>query len=319
MPTIDQLSSTSTVNAGDKVPVYVQSNGDARSATMQVLLDFVEANFASPDYVTQIFAPSVSGTSIQFAPQTANLWAIINPTGAFAALTLVLPPSVGALYADGSQILVTSTNSVTTLTINGNGATIVGAPTALGVGGFFTLRFNKLQNTWYAVSQSLGAISSVLSTITLTSGTGTIKDINAQTILELTPNYAGVTAGNYVRISNRSTGGPPQVLAQGIDANINLVVSAKGTGIVEIDDGATVGGSPIISQIALNSGVSIATITGTRTQVLAALASAGSPQGFRAFVNDSTIAATGNFAATFAGGGANLVPVYFDGGNLRIG
>lgn len=39
----------------------------------------------------------------------------------------------------------------------------------------------------------------------------------------------------------------------------------------------------------------------------------------RAFVNNSSVAATGNFGAIVAGGGANTVPVYSDGTNWRIG
>lgn len=41
--------------------------------------------------------------------------------------------------------------------------------------------------------------------------------------------------------------------------------------------------------------------------------------GARAFVNDSTVAGSGNFGAIVAGGGSNNVPVYSDGTNWRIG
>jgi hypothetical protein len=50
---------------------------------------------------------------------------------------------------------------------------------------------------------------------------------------------------------------------------------------------------------------------------LPAAATAGA--GTRAFVTDSTVTASGNFAAIVAGGGANPVPVYSDGTNWRIG
>jgi len=39
----------------------------------------------------------------------------------------------------------------------------------------------------------------------------------------------------------------------------------------------------------------------------------------RAFVTDSTVAMSGNFGAIVAGGGANTVPVIWDGANWRIG
>lgn len=41
--------------------------------------------------------------------------------------------------------------------------------------------------------------------------------------------------------------------------------------------------------------------------------------GARAFVNDSNSAASGNFGAVVANGGSNIVPVYSDGANWRIG
>jgi hypothetical protein len=41
--------------------------------------------------------------------------------------------------------------------------------------------------------------------------------------------------------------------------------------------------------------------------------------GQRSFVTNSSVAASGNFGAVVAGGGANAVPVYWDGANWRIG
>lgn len=46
---------------------------------------------------------------------------------------------------------------------------------------------------------------------------------------------------------------------------------------------------------------------------------AATTAGRRAFVSDSTVAASGNFGATVAGGGANNVPVFSDGTNWLIG
>lgn len=325
MPTIDQLSSTSTVNAGDKLPVYVQGNGDARSATMSTILDFVEANFASPDFVTQIFAPSSSGTTIQLATQTKNLWAIINPTGAFAELDLTLPP---VIPADGAQVLVTCTNSIALLTVDGSptGSVVVGAPTALGVGGFFSLRYNKLQNKWYTTSQSLGGISTVFSSITLTDPLSTIKDVNGRVILALAPSYVGAGTGgtNFIFLANDDeTAGPSLAIgAAGVSSNVALTIRAKGTGVVDIGLGATVGssGNVIVSTNAINTGtIAIVTQSGTRAQMLTFLAAASNPVGFRGVVTDSNTPVTGNFGATFFGGGPNVVPVYYDGASLRIG
>jgi len=58
----------------------------------------------------------------------------------------------------------------------------------------------------------------------------------------------------------------------------------------------------------------------TRSKTVANLtAAATAGAGARAFVSDSTVAASGNFGATVTGGGSNSVPVYSDGTNWRIG
>jgi hypothetical protein len=52
---------------------------------------------------------------------------------------------------DKQEILVNCTQAITTLTVNGNGATVTGAPTTLSANGFFRLRFDGLANVWYRV------------------------------------------------------------------------------------------------------------------------------------------------------------------------
>lgn len=48
MPTINNLSSVSTVSAGDQFPLYSPDNGDARKASMSLIMDYVNANLATP-------------------------------------------------------------------------------------------------------------------------------------------------------------------------------------------------------------------------------------------------------------------------------
>ena len=50
-----------------------------------------------------------------------------------------------------------------------------------------------------------------------------------------------------------------------------------------------------------------------------ALADLTATDGARAFVNDSNLAAAGNFGAQIASGGGNLVPVWSDGSYWYIG
>lgn len=48
MATINQLSSVDSLQNGDQIPVYDQSNGDARKASMSTLLSYIESNIELP-------------------------------------------------------------------------------------------------------------------------------------------------------------------------------------------------------------------------------------------------------------------------------
>lgn len=338
MPTINQLSAVTSVAASDLLPLYSSANGDARKASMSVVLDFIEANFGSPEFTTIINAPTSSGFNILLAAATSNLWLIINPTGPFVAGTITLPP-VASCY-DGQQIIVTCSQSITTLTLAGNGATIVGAPTALGTGGFFALRFNDLQSAWYCVSQSLGALGSSFDNITLTDIPASIKDQFGNTLLEVAAE--GVSAVNYLLLTSKPTGNSPSILARGADTNVSLTISSKGGGNIALSTGtgnllvttsgtAAINGDVIVTETASQT-LTSKTLTGpitdaiktggvaTSTVALLAIAyPAATSKGYRSVVVDATQALTAGIGAVVAGGGANCVPVYSDGTNWRIG
>lgn len=150
MPQINQLSSVSEVQAGDQIPVYSQNNGDARKASLSLLKQFFQQGItAADDKITQYAAPSATGFSVQVNDDSDSVWLILTPTAGFANGELVLPALDKA--ADRQEILVNCTQSVTTLAIDGNGATVTGAPTALTANEFFRLRFDAVLSTWYRV------------------------------------------------------------------------------------------------------------------------------------------------------------------------
>lgn len=76
-----------------------------------------------------------------------------------------------------------------------------------------------------------------------------------------------------------------------------------------------------VGAIGVGRGLHLAAATLTANDGPAVAVSAlGTPTAcFRAFVNDSSVVAAGNFGAVVAGGGGNFVPVYADGVNWRIG
>lgn len=150
MTTINQLSAADTLTTSDQVPIYSSVNGDARKASLSLLASFILAQSSvADDKVTQYNSPASTGFNVQVNNASASIWLILTPLAGYAAGTITLP-SV-ALCADKQEILVNCTQAVTTLTVAGNGATVLGAPTTLAANAFFRLRFDAVLDVWYRV------------------------------------------------------------------------------------------------------------------------------------------------------------------------
>ena len=150
MPTINQLSAVDSLLASDLVPIFSQANGDARKSSLTLLAEFIQTLITSTDDKrTQYYAPQATGFSVQIDGTGQSIWLIMTPIAGLAAGTIILPLVAGVL--DKQEILVNTTQLVTTLTINANGATVVGAPTTLAANAFFRLRFDGVLKTWYRV------------------------------------------------------------------------------------------------------------------------------------------------------------------------
>lgn len=146
MPTINQLSTIDTVSSGDLLPTYSTSNGDARKMSIGTLLTYFKETFTSPTFVTSITAIE-NGQTVSATNDSTNQWVLLTPAGTIATGTVVLPISTGLV--DGQEVMVTSSNTITALTINGNGSTVVGGPTTIGATSPFKLRYNLLNTSWY--------------------------------------------------------------------------------------------------------------------------------------------------------------------------
>ena len=146
MPTINQLNAVDTISAGDLLALYSQNGGDARKMPLSQLLAFVQANTnIEGTKVTQYSAPSATGFTV--AITNADAWLVLTPTGTLAEGTITLYGSP----TDRCELLVNTTQEVTTLTVSGNGATVTGAPSTLAANGFFRLRYDAVLTTWYRV------------------------------------------------------------------------------------------------------------------------------------------------------------------------
>jgi hypothetical protein len=151
MPTINQLAGLSQVSGGDQLPIYVPNNGDARKVSVSQLLAYFQQTFAAPTVSTNLYTPGTGFNVTVPTPVSEQQWMLIQPAGTLATGTITLPLNTGT--PDGTQVLVTSTQIITTFTLALNGAAAsFGAPVTLAANAFFTMRFYQATNSWYRVA-----------------------------------------------------------------------------------------------------------------------------------------------------------------------
>jgi len=150
MAEINELSpvSSSELTGADLLVTFSNSNGDSRKISLSNFLTWLNSNFRNTSYTVEAYVPS-AGQTVTVTDDGLDRWMKFIPAGTLATLTVTLPADEST--SDGQQILVTSTEAVTALTVNGNGATVNGAPSSLSADGFFTLRYNALDTAWYRV------------------------------------------------------------------------------------------------------------------------------------------------------------------------
>lgn len=151
MPTINQLPVLSTISSGDQLPVYSPNNGDARRTSIGSLLTFFQQSFASPTLSVNLYVPG-SGFNITVpTPVSNDQWMLLQPAGTLATGTITLPLNTGV--PDGTTVLITTTQEITSLTIALNGASaIFGGVTFLAAGSATSIRFYQPTNSWYQIN-----------------------------------------------------------------------------------------------------------------------------------------------------------------------
>jgi hypothetical protein len=151
MPTINQLPLLNVISSGDQLPVYSPNNGDARRTSIGSLLTFFQQSFASPTLSVNLYVPG-SGFNITVpTPVSNDQWMLLQPAGTLATGTITLPLNTGV--PDGTSVLITTTQEITSLTIALNGATaLYGGVTFLGAGTATAIRFYQPTNSWYQIN-----------------------------------------------------------------------------------------------------------------------------------------------------------------------
>ncbi|MGD2065744.1 MAG: hypothetical protein PVI43_01060 [Candidatus Bathyarchaeota archaeon] len=154
MPSINQYSTLSDPSGSDLLPVYSSGNSDTRKLSLSALAAYVLAQQTAAsgkqEFTTQYAAPSSTGFTVNITDGSDNIWLILTPTGTLATGTITLPAL--AKVSDKQEVLVNTTQEVTSFTVDGNGAVAVtGEPTTLSANDFFRLKYDGTVQTWYRV------------------------------------------------------------------------------------------------------------------------------------------------------------------------
>lgn len=150
MSQINQLSTASSLTGSDLIPIFSSSNWDARKASLSALIELVQSSIAAPNVAVQTSTPG-TGFDLAIASGNVSTWALIQPAGTLATGTVTLPLNTST--TDGTEVLVTSTQQITALTVGVNGATAVfGAPSSLSANAWFRLKYNLQFNSWYRIA-----------------------------------------------------------------------------------------------------------------------------------------------------------------------
>jgi len=264
MPYINQLPLLSQVSAGDQIPVYTPNNGDARRLPISQLLTYFQTTFASPSVATNLFTPGTGFNITVPTPVSEQQWVLFQPAGTLAAGTLTFP--LNTQTPDGTEILITSTQTITSFTININGAAaIFGAITTLQIGTAIRYRYYQATNSWYNITSDEFAVlggaiqlflanptsANLAAAVTDETGSGSLVFANTPTLV--TPILGTPTSGtltNCTGLPIANTTGTLPVNRGGTGSTV-----ATGTGNVVLENTPTL----TTPNIGVATAISIAT------------------------------------------------------------
>jgi len=273
MPTINQLPVLSPISSGDQLPVYSPNNGDARRTSIGSLLTFFQQSFASPTLAVNLYVPG-SGFNITVpTPVSQQQWMLLQPAGTLATGTITLPLNTGV--PDGTTVLITSTQEITSLTIALNGASaIYGAVTNLSAGSAAIYRFYQPTNSWYNISAEAVLASGIAAWL----ANPTSANLRAAMTDE-------TGTGSLVFATSPTLVTPAIGAATGVSLTTTGVIASTGTAGVGYATGA---GGTVTQGSSRTTGVTINKTSGAITLFSAA----GSATATTFTVTNSTVAAT---------------------------
>jgi len=293
MPTINQLPVLSTISSGDQLPVYSPNNGDARRTSIGSLLTFFQQSFASPTLAVNLFVPGNGFNITVPTPVSNDQWMLLQPAGTLASGTITLPLNTGV--PDGTTVLITTTQEITSLTIALNGATaLYGGVSFLGAGTATAIRFYQPTNSWYQINadavyganvQAFLAVPSsanLRAAMTDETGTGLLVFATSPTLTTPTITNPTVSTGTF---TSPTLVTPAIGVATCTSLTATGVIASTGTAGVGYATGA---GAAVTQITSRTTGVTLNKTTGAITLFSAA----GSATAATFTVTNSTVAAT---------------------------
>jgi len=277
MPTINQLPVLNTISSGDQLPVYSPNNGDARRTSIGSLLTFFQQSFASPTLSVNLFVPGNGFNITVPTPVSNDQWMLLQPAGTLATGTITLPLNTGV--PDGTTVLITSTQEITSLTIALNGASaIYGAVTSLAAGAATAIRFYQPTNSWYQIVANTiyaAGIQTFLATpssanlraaMTDETGTGVLVFATSPTLTTPTITNPTVTTGTFTS---------PALVTPTLGAATGTSLSTTGNQVISgtCKQGYATGSGGVVTQLTdKTTAVTLSKSTGQITLTAAALA-----------------------------------------------
>jgi hypothetical protein len=281
MPSINQLPVIGQVSPGDQIPVYTPNNGDARRMSVNALLQYFQQTFASPTLSTNLYVPG-SGFNITVpTPVSNDQWMLLQPAGTLATGTITLPLNTGV--PDGTTVLITTTQEITSLTIALNGASaIFGGVTFLGAGTATAIRFYQPTNSWYQINAEtvyaagmqafLATPSSANLRAAMTDETGTGLLVFNTSPTFVTPVLGTVTSGNISACTSTSMAMVTPILGTPTSGTLSnctgLPLTTGVTGALPVANGGT-GASATVQALSGPGAVNITSLATAFTSTAA--------------------------------------------------
>ena len=281
MPSINQLPVIGQVSPGDQIPVYTPNNGDARRMSVNALLQYFQQTFASPTLAVNLYVPG-SGFNITVpTPVSEQQWMLLQPAGTLATGTITLPLNTGV--PDGTTVLITTTQEITSLTIALNGASaIFGGVTFLGAGCAAVYRFYQPTNSWYNINAETVLAAGIAAWLTnptsanlraaMTDETGTGLLVFNTSPTFVTPVLGTVTSGNISACTSTSMAMVTPILGTPTSGTLSnctgLPLTTGVTGALPVANGGT-GASATVQSLSGPGAVNITSLATAFTSTAA--------------------------------------------------